>query len=104
MSSSRVSESQLNASSADNSFELHSINKANRAPHMEDGTKKRYVVSIANEQLSDEEIVIKQWIHEYTANVDKVNDFYLSQLSNLMTRIDELKAEIHKEHVSYLLS
>ncbi len=62
-------------------------------------SRKRYVVSIANEHLSDEEIVIKQWIHEYTANVDKVNDFYLSQIASIMNRIDELKSEIRKENV-----
>ena len=50
-------------------------------------------------KIVDEEIVIKQWIHEYLANVDKVNAFYLSQLEDIMNRIAELKATIRARNV-----
>ena len=60
---------------------------------------KRLVVSLANEQLSDEEIVIKQWIHEYTANVDNINNFYLDQLSSITSKIDILTSKIQKTQV-----
>eukprot|EP01022_Parablepharisma_sp_SALTPOND_P004520 TRINITY_DN120435_c3_g1_i1.p1 TRINITY_DN120435_c3_g1~~TRINITY_DN120435_c3_g1_i1.p1 ORF type:complete len:700 (+),score=58.28 TRINITY_DN120435_c3_g1_i1:6770-8869(+) len=98
------SPSRLNGSSFENSIEMHPYNNrqlSKRNLHRP-GEIKSYVVSIANEQLSDEEIVIKHWIHEYTANVDKVNDFYLSQLDTIMTRIDELKGEIKKATVTLL--
>ncbi len=50
-------------------------------------------------RLADEEMVIKQWIHEYTASVDKVNEFYTMQLESLMARIEELKAAIKNREV-----
>jgi len=44
---------------------------------------------------------MKQWMHEYTANIEKVNEFYLSQLQILINKIDELKTQIKKKNVFF---
>lgn len=94
-----MSESLINLKSAEDSIEME-VFKDNHDRNNDNRMSKRFVVSLANEQLSDEETVIKQWIHEYTANVDKINEFYLSQLSIIINRIDELKSEIKKTQVN----
>lgn len=97
-----MSESLVHVRSADSSIEMEVFNGADyRRNGVDNKINKRFVVSLDNEQLSDEEIVMRQWVHEYTANVDKINQFYLTQLQNLINRIEELKEVIQSVEVHF---
>eukprot|EP00826_Nyctotherus_ovalis_P020851 TRINITY_DN1661_c0_g2_i2.p1 TRINITY_DN1661_c0_g2~~TRINITY_DN1661_c0_g2_i2.p1 ORF type:complete len:156 (-),score=42.40 TRINITY_DN1661_c0_g2_i2:578-1045(-) len=96
---SMVSEPFLNHKSTDNDIEMEVYNSEECKQCSDSKINKRFVVSLSNEQLSDEEIVIKQWIHEYTANVDNINSFYLSQIDVITNKLEELKMEIQKTQV-----
>lgn len=91
-----VSEPFLNHKATDNDIEMEVYSPEEYKENSDCKISKRFVVSLSNEQLSDEEIVIKQWIHEYTANVDNINSFYLSQIDVITSKFEELKMEIQK--------
>jgi hypothetical protein len=95
-----ISEALFHPKSTDNNIEMEVFNNTEEHKENRDSKiNKRFVVSLANERLSDEEMVIKQWIHEYTANVDNINNFYLAQLGKITSKIDILTSEIQKIQV-----
>lgn len=49
--------------------------------------------------LTDDETMIKEWTKEYMKEVNKVNDFYLGHVTEVMNRIEELKLQVKRVKV-----
>lgn len=51
------------------------------------------------EDLVNNEGITRKWVNEFTSSVDKINDFYLLQVSTIVNQMEGLKQQIKRVQV-----